>query len=1164
MGDATNTGLVSDCEALLTSRDTLAGSVALNWAADTPLSQWDGVSPSEVPRSEWSGWTFATMGLDGTIPGELGLLSSLTLLNLRTNRLSGSIPVELGDLTGLTYINFHSNKLTGPIPDLSDLMGLEELYLPNNMLAGPVPTWLNEMTGMRELWLWGNELSGTIPDLSGMTSLEKLKLAANDLEGGVPEASALPADLRWLIIQENPLGGTIPDLSTLTSMTVLWLHTNELTGQLPASHLPSSLTSLNLHSNQFSGAIPDLTGLDKLQWLRLQDNRLSGTIPSTLGDMDSLTRLWLHGNMLSGPIPAWLGSLTKLQRLWLNDNMLTGGIPEELGDLSNLTDLWLSGNELTGSIPSELGGLDNLKQLSLKNNQLSGDIPADLGNLADTLTHLFLAGNTGLTGCVPEDLVDVARNDISDIGLDVCEPSVAEYYTQFEQVGLIQIKASDAVRPEALTAAAGIIRRMIEHRSDITERLGDSGASLAIIPTNSYITQLPEFSHLSGELDPNGNPYDSFAIRGAGGVLTQTTTATAEENLLDLPENSTRFWDEDITVHEWAHAIENIGFDDETRAEWLELFEAASVANLFPGTFGLETEGGREFFAEMSQAFFGVDNRIKPEDFFGAGPVGTRILNALEDVYGPQPDEPLSGRIELERETLVELYNSTDGKNWSRSTNWLSDKPVGEWHGVTTDEDGRVIRFNLPSNNLDGSIPPELGNLLSLQFLVLGHNRLSSGIPPELGNLASLQFLVLGHNHLSGEIPSELGSLTNLSRLGLCTNQLSGEIPSELGSLTNLSRLNLCDNQLSGEIPSELGSLTGLKHLHIAENYITDISPLSEMTTLQQVILHTNMVSDLAPLAANTGLDSNALIDVRINPINDATRNKHIPNLQARGVTVRYSPSRDDADPPSSDPDRYIESADRSIRIEYFFEPRPGEKRRDLARAQRAVDFLVELFGIRPSEPIVYEMTGRIGGAEYKTWTKFRPKITVPFEFQSDSLQVHEVAHVFTHFLLPTDEGWFNEGISRQAEAIEFQFYGNTDCRRPQVAPALARLKGGENVFVDYPEQVGACDVHWLNVHDTGELFFMGLEDYGVSGTKVRDYLESLDRLAEGDERIGLEQVKQAAYEVVRNDISPLLDLLEPGIVFNGLVRYQEHLERVKEFFNNHPEYATPHVSWID
>ena len=368
VSDAANTGLVSDCEALLAAEDILAVSVSLNWAGDTPIAQWDGVRLGGTPQRVTQLW-LPRKGLGGTMPASLGELNMLTGLNLRTNALKGSIPAELGDLTNLTYLNLHTNQLTGPIPDLSGITGLEELYLTRNMLTGPVPAWLNGMASMEQLWLWGNELSGTIPDLSGMTNLEKLKLSANNLEGGVPEASTLPPNLRWMIIQQNPLGGTIPDLSSLTKMTVLWLHTNELTGQIPASHLPPNVTSLNLHSNQLSGEIPDLSGLDKLQWLRLQRNQLSGTIPSTLGEMESLTRLWLHENMLSGSIPAWFGGLTKLQRLWLSDNLLSGQIPEELGDLSghSLVQWRLGGNDFTGCVPAGLAGVEDgdLERLGL-------------------------------------------------------------------------------------------------------------------------------------------------------------------------------------------------------------------------------------------------------------------------------------------------------------------------------------------------------------------------------------------------------------------------------------------------------------------------------------------------------------------------------------------------------------------------------------------------------------------------------------------------------------------------------------------------------------------------------------------------------------------------------------------------------------------------------
>ena len=57
----------------------------------------------------------------------------------------------------------------------------------------------------------------------------------------------------------------------------------------------------------------------------------------------------------------------------------------------------------------------------------------------------------------------------------------------------------------------------------------------------------------------------------------------------------------------------------------------------------------------------------------------------------------------------MSLYNATDGPNWANNTNWLSDKPLGEWHGVTTDANGRVTRLNLRNNQLSGGIPSSLG-----------------------------------------------------------------------------------------------------------------------------------------------------------------------------------------------------------------------------------------------------------------------------------------------------------------------------------------------------------------------------------------------------------------------------------------------------------------------
>ena len=46
---ANNPGLVSDCEALLAGKDTLVGTGTLNWSADVPMVNWDGVSVGNSP-----------------------------------------------------------------------------------------------------------------------------------------------------------------------------------------------------------------------------------------------------------------------------------------------------------------------------------------------------------------------------------------------------------------------------------------------------------------------------------------------------------------------------------------------------------------------------------------------------------------------------------------------------------------------------------------------------------------------------------------------------------------------------------------------------------------------------------------------------------------------------------------------------------------------------------------------------------------------------------------------------------------------------------------------------------------------------------------------------------------------------------------------------------
>ncbi|MCE2463148.1 MAG: leucine-rich repeat domain-containing protein [Dehalococcoidia bacterium] len=210
---------------------------------------------------------------------------------------------------------------------------------------------------------------------------------------------------------------------------------------------------------------------------------------------------------------------------------------------------------------------------------------------------------------------------------------------------------------------------------------------------------------------------------------------------------------------------------------------------------------------------------------------------------------PSPASDDSDRAVLVALYNATDGPNWSSNNGWLSAVPIGQWHGVTTDDIGRVTRLFLTNNRLTGEIPPELGNLPNLAWLGLSNNLLSGKIPLELDRLSNLETLLLDGNRLSGEIPAGLGGLPNLTWLYLDNNRLSGEIPPELGSLLSLTWLYLDNNLLSGEIPPELGRLSGLERLRLFNNQLSgEIPPeLGNLPNLEYLHLGDNRLGGCIP-----------------------------------------------------------------------------------------------------------------------------------------------------------------------------------------------------------------------------------------------------------------------------------------------------------------------------
>lgn len=51
---------------------------------------------------------------------------------------------------------------------------------------------------------------------------------------------------------------------------------------------------------------------------------------------------------------------------------------------------------------------------------------------------------------------------------------------------------------------------------------------------------------------------------------------------------------------------------------------------------------------------------------------------------------------------LLEFFITTSGPSWKNNTGWGTSAPLGEWHGVTTNDGGRVAELELLDNNLKG------------------------------------------------------------------------------------------------------------------------------------------------------------------------------------------------------------------------------------------------------------------------------------------------------------------------------------------------------------------------------------------------------------------------------------------------------------------------------
>ncbi|KAE9597263.1 putative non-specific serine/threonine protein kinase [Lupinus albus] len=117
-----------------------------------PPSDWNG-DPCLPKRNSWTGVSCSYNDL----------IARVTTLNLTNAGLGGSLPGNIGNLTSLIHLWLGGNKISGILPDMSRLHELQTLHLENNKLEGPVPPSLKKLPKLLEINLQNNNFQGEVP-----------------------------------------------------------------------------------------------------------------------------------------------------------------------------------------------------------------------------------------------------------------------------------------------------------------------------------------------------------------------------------------------------------------------------------------------------------------------------------------------------------------------------------------------------------------------------------------------------------------------------------------------------------------------------------------------------------------------------------------------------------------------------------------------------------------------------------------------------------------------------------------------------------------------------------------------------------------------------------------------------------------------------------------
>ncbi|XP_038686588.1 probable LRR receptor-like serine/threonine-protein kinase At3g47570 [Tripterygium wilfordii] len=656
------------------------------------------------------------------------------------------------------------------------------------------------------------------------------------------EKTKLPVE-----VQDELCAGDMCHNSTLSSMDSICFYlvallaqsflalsakvvTNFTTDQSALFEFKSYITSDDPHNilvQNWSASIPMCQWIGvtcgarhrRVTALTLPNMRLQGTISPYLGNLSFLISLNISFNNFHGPIPVELGKLPRLKRIVLSNNSFSGIIPRSIFNMSKLETLNLRYNVIEGILPFEEALLPNLKVLDVRGNRLSGSLPDDMCKRLPQLENLSLDTNE-LKGQLPTSLEACNELQVLSLGNN-------------SFVGTIPTSIGNLTKLKELYLNNNMLSGYIP------DEVGNL-VELEVLTLNNagvLTGEIPSFIFNMSSLKKIG--LNNIGLYGS------------------LPK--------DICQHLPILTILGIGGNMLTNGIPKDIGNCTLLEAL-----GL---GGNYLAGEIPKE---VGNLKKLEILIlrschltGIIPSSIFNISTLKvlSLYENNLTGNLPPSIGLTLPNLMGLYlweNNLSGPIPSSVSNASKltqvDISVNYFTGYipTTLGNLRSLQSLLLQDNELVSDPssPELPflssltNCVNLQYLAIADNPLNDFLPSSIGNFSKALEYVYAYNcRLKGGIPVEIGNLSNLISITFADNELTGSVPTTISRLQKLQAVSLRHNKLQGQIPLEFCQLQRMDVLALGNNMLNGSIPacIGNMTTLRYLYLNSNRLSSTIP-----------------------------------------------------------------------------------------------------------------------------------------------------------------------------------------------------------------------------------------------------------------------------------------------------------------------------